>query len=180
MLRTLSPLWSGRSGAVLSYTAAFRRAFTRSIGVHWTAVSCLLRLDYDAEAVATGRVFDLFLDNRLTDRRPGNQPNVATQIFDHELLRTSTTKPIIPKLVTLFLTRAFHRRILHIEDKDSTFSQIMQWFGTFRIRAVAHHLSSPLRLQWLFCSSVDWLVGVFSVPENSPRFSYGLNYKFLL
>jgi hypothetical protein len=49
------------------------------------------------------------------------------------------------KVVTLYLTRSFHRRTLYIEDKDSTLSQVMQWFGTFRIRTVTHHLSSPLR-----------------------------------
>jgi len=57
--------------------------------------------------------------------------------------------------VTLFLTKGFYRRILYIEDKDSTLSQVMQWFGTFRIRAVAHHLSSLLRLQRFFRSRAD-------------------------
>jgi hypothetical protein len=34
---------------------------------------------------------------------------------------------------------------LYIEDKDSTLSQVMQWFGTFRIRAVGQHFCSPPR-----------------------------------
>ena len=54
------------------------------------------------------------------------------------------------KLVTLFPARGLHRRIFYIEDKDSTLPQVMQRFGTSRIRAVTHHLISPLRLQWFF------------------------------
>ena len=73
-------------------------------------------------------------------------------------------------VVTLFLTRGFYRRILHIEDKDPTLSQVMQRFGTFRIRAVAHHLNSPMRRQRYFRSDADRLVGIFgTVPENALR-----------
>jgi hypothetical protein len=140
---------------VFSYTAAFAALSRGRSAVARTAVSCRVRPDYDAKKRRDKVFFDFFLDHMLPNRKPGNQPNVVTQMFDHEHLRTSTTEPIMLNVVTMFLTSGFHSRTLYIEDKDSTLSQVMQWFGTFRIRAVAHHLSFPLRLQRFFRSGAD-------------------------
>jgi len=51
------------------------------------------------------------------------------------------------KVVASSTTNGIARSVLYVENEDPPLTQVMQGLGTLRIRAVVHHLNSPLRLQ---------------------------------